>query len=164
MNLLSKNEIFSIYQNCKIVIFDLEGIIICSGENRCQNFGKCNYDRFAKICEKLKEDNKIIAIITGATLNENQKCLISVDYLIQSSLDKVGKAEKLLKELGVGFDQTAFIADGLLDIPLLEKVALPITVKSARREVKRYVKYICKDECALCELLKIFSGDFDEKN
>lgn len=164
MNLLSKNEIFQLYQNCKIIIFDLEGVIICDGENRCEKFGECNYQKFSKICEKLKSDNKIIAIITGATLNENQKCLITVDYLIQSSLDKVGKAERLLNELGIEFDQTAFIADGLLDIPLLEKVALPITVKNARREVKRFAKYICKEQCIMCELYSIFSGDFDEKN
>ncbi len=162
--MLSKTEVNNLYNQTAIVIFDLEGVIICSGEGRCKNFGVCNYERFDELCKLIKEDGKKVAIITGAELNNQQECILKVDYLIQSSLDKVGKAEKLLKEIGIDFSQTAFIADGLLDIPLLEKVALPITVKTARREVKRFAKYICKEECALCELTKIFSGDINENN
>lgn len=159
MNLLRSSEIREIFKQIKLVIFDLEGIVICNGlENGCKNYGECNYKKFHQLCSLIKKDKKVTAIITGAIIKEEQKNLLNVDYIIESSLDKVGKAKKLIDELGITFDECCFIADGLLDIPLLEKVLLPISVKKAKREVKRFAKYICEQKCILCELTELFFG------
>ena len=49
---------------------------------------------------------------------------------------KVPAIEELLAERGLTWEQMAFVGDDLADIPVLERVALPIAVANARAEVK----------------------------
>jgi len=77
MNLLRSSEIREIFKQIKLVIFDLEGIVICNGlENGCKNYGECNYKKFHQLCSLIKKEKKVTAIITGAIIKEEQKKLI----------------------------------------------------------------------------------------
>lgn len=51
--------------------------------------------------------------------------------------EKVPAIEALLARKGLGWDEMAFVGDDLADIPVMERVGLPIAVANAREEVKR---------------------------
>jgi 3-deoxy-D-manno-octulosonate 8-phosphate phosphatase (KDO 8-P phosphatase) len=55
---------------------------------------------------------------------------------------KVPAVEGLLAEKGIDWSQMAFVGDDIADIPVLERVGLPIAVANARPEVKAVCQVI----------------------
>lgn len=56
--------------------------------------------------------------------------------------DKVAAMDALLTERQVAWDEVAFVGDDIPDMPVLERVALPIAVANARDEVKQVARYV----------------------
>ena len=48
----------------------------------------------------------------------------------------------LLTERGIGWDETAFVGDDLADVPVLERVGLPVAVANAVPPVKALAAYV----------------------
>ena len=55
---------------------------------------------------------------------------------------KTMAAEEWLKEIGVSFEECAFMADDLVDMPLLERVALRAAPVSAEPAIKRMAHFV----------------------
>jgi 3-deoxy-D-manno-octulosonate 8-phosphate phosphatase (KDO 8-P phosphatase) len=55
---------------------------------------------------------------------------------------KVAALETLLTDRQIGWDEVAFVGDDIPDVPVLERVGLPIAVANARDEVKRIARYV----------------------
>lgn len=55
---------------------------------------------------------------------------------------KVPALEALLRERGVDWDAVAFVGDDIADLPVLERVGLPIAVANARDEIKRVARHV----------------------
>lgn len=55
---------------------------------------------------------------------------------------KVGAIQEVLDNGGLDWDQVAFVGDDFADLPVLERVALPIAVANARDEVKAAAHYV----------------------
>ncbi len=65
------------------------------------------------------------------------------DELIQvDSAAKLPAMQELLQRRGIDWDDVAFVADDLADVPLLRRVGLPIAVANAVPEVKACAAYI----------------------
>lgn len=81
---------------------------------------------------------------------------------------KVGALDSLLLSLGIGWDEAAFVGDDIPDLPVLERVALPIAVANARPEVKaasRHVTSCSGGHGAVREIIDALlraRGEFDE--
>ncbi len=127
----------------RLIIFDLEGVLLVKSEINEQVI-----DNLSKSVEKAIKnftERKIdFAIITArqhdeliARLEEIPDCNI-----LDSAIDKVSAAEKIMKSKQLNCNNVFFIGDGILDIPLLKKCGLSAAPKSARREVKRVVDFI----------------------
>ncbi len=56
---------------------------------------------------------------------------LPVHALRQGAFDKVSACSEIQAELGVGMEQTAYIGDDLVDLPLLRRVGLSIAVADA---------------------------------
>lgn len=56
--------------------------------------------------------------------------------------DKLPILERILTETGISFEETAYIGDELMDIPVLEKVGFAATVPHAVAAVKKRVDYV----------------------
>ncbi|MBI2062836.1 MAG: HAD hydrolase family protein [Candidatus Yanofskybacteria bacterium] len=63
-------------------------------------------------------------------------------YTGMGGTKKVIAAEEWLKEIGVTFDRCAFMGDDLVDVPLLQKVALAAAPISADPAIKKIVHFI----------------------
>ncbi|HMQ21303.1 MAG TPA: HAD hydrolase family protein [Planctomycetota bacterium] len=57
-------------------------------------------------------------------------------------LDKLAVYEDLLARRGFDDSMMCYFGDDLLDIPVLERVALPITVRQARPDVRKVCSYV----------------------
>ncbi len=55
---------------------------------------------------------------------------------------KVEAIQEVLDGGGLDWDQVAFVGDDLADLPVLERVALPIAVANAREEIKAAAHYV----------------------
>ena len=64
----------------------------------------------------------------------------------QNVLDKKNKLNEIRKKLNIQFSEIAYAGDGLVDIPALEAVGLPISVPNAHEGVKEKAKYITKSK------------------
>ena len=49
--------------------------------------------------------------------------------------------DSLLERRGIGWSDAAFVADDLIDVPILRKVGLPVAVANAVPEVKEAAAY-----------------------
>jgi len=144
MNSLKMNKsINDKLKQIRLIIFDLEGVLLVQSEIDEQVIDNLSYS-IEKAVKDFKERNIDFAIITArqhdeliARLEEIPDCNV-----LDSSIDKVSAAEKIMKSKQLNCNNIFFIGDGILDIPLLRKCGLSAAPKSARREVKRVVDFI----------------------
>jgi 3-deoxy-D-manno-octulosonate 8-phosphate phosphatase (KDO 8-P phosphatase) len=50
--------------------------------------------------------------------------------------------QSLLDQIGIAWDEVAFVGDDLADLPVLARVGLPIAVANAVPEVKAVAQYV----------------------
>ena len=67
---------------------------------------------------------------------------LGADYCVQDCLDKLPALEKLLKELGLSANSTAYIGDDLTDLPPIRYVGFGVAVANAVDEVKQYADFV----------------------
>jgi len=131
-------------KSTKLVLFDLDGVLIQEHRDFTLEQILRPLKNFVK---EISEYGIQFAIISGRRKDEVTDFVKEYNIpLISSSLNKVSDAEKLIKEIGINFDEVFFMGDDILDIPLLQKVGFSAAPKNARREVKRVVKKIIPAE------------------
>ena len=69
---------------------------------------------------------------------------IGVKYILQGCKQKLPAFEQLLKDSGYLAQQTAYIGDDLLDLPLLRRVGFAAVVANGVEEIKSYAHYVTK--------------------
>lgn len=70
---------------------------------------------------------------------------LAVDDVVQDpSATKLPIVRRLLERFGAGFDEAAFVADDLPDIPVLERVGLPVAVANAVPEVMDAARFVTR--------------------
>ena len=85
-----------------------------------------------------------IAIVSGrpsaATVTRMKD--LGVKHVLMGRKKKSDMLAPLLDELGLTFDEVAFVGNEILDMELAEKVSLPIAVNDACEELKSIVAYV----------------------
>ena len=71
---------------------------------------------------------------------------LNVKHVLQGQKDKVAMIKPLLVELGIPFDQTAFVGNEILDIKLADEVGLSIAVADSAPELVDRVDYITEND------------------
>jgi len=84
------------------------------------------------------------AIITArkAKLITRRAKEMAVDFLAQKALKKLPVYEQLLRRWQLSHEQVCAIGDDLMDLPILRRVGLAVTVPNAVEEVKRVSHYM----------------------
>ena len=168
---LSTNRIRKI-KAIKILILDVDGVM---------TDGKIIYDDDGKEIKifDVKDGHGIkllmragidVAIITA---RESKVVLhrarnLGIEMVYQKAMDKVIAFEDILKKRQLSPQETAYIGDELVDIPLLRRVGFAVTVKDAVADVKKHVDYTtaknggCGAVREICELILKVQGKWDE--
>ena len=83
---------------------------------------------------------------------------MQVNELWVGDLNKLKALEALKKKYGVANGEIAYLGDDFLDLPIMERVGLPMAVQDATPEVKKVARYITRKkggEGAVGEVLRL---------
>jgi 3-deoxy-D-manno-octulosonate 8-phosphate phosphatase (KDO 8-P phosphatase) len=128
----------------RLVIFDVDGVLTDGGIYLGGTSGgeRVEMKRF-EITDGLgirflERAGLRVAIVTG---RESEAVRLRAEELqigecIQNRSTKLPAVRQLLERTGVAWEETAFLADDLVDLPVLRRVGLPAAVANAAPEVK----------------------------
>lgn len=111
-----------------------------------------------------------VAIITGrqSKLLENRAKTLGITYLYQGQHNKLLAYQQLLDTLNLKPEQTAYIGDDLIDLPVMEKVGLSVAVADAHPLLTPRANYVTRISGGrgavreLCDLILLAQGRLEE--
>ena len=88
--------------------------------------------------------NLKIALISGrySLATERRAKELDIKDVYNGSLNKIPAYDELKRKYSLSDETIAYIGDDLIDLPVMEKVALPIAVANAVNEVKKVSKHV----------------------
>lgn len=110
-----------------------------------------------------------VGIITGRSSQvvAHRAAELDITIVHQGAKDKLIPYEKVLADLGMRDEEVAYVGDDVVDLPVLRRVGLAVTVADAVEDVKPYVHYVtqrCGGRGAVrevCDLILKQSGRWD---
>ncbi|HAV60876.1 MAG TPA: hypothetical protein DCY13_00740 [Verrucomicrobiales bacterium] len=69
---------------------------------------------------------------------------LKVDFLVQTRGSKVAAAEEILKQTGLGWENAAFMGDDVVDLGMLRRAGLAVTVCDGVAEARKLAHYVTR--------------------
>lgn len=158
-------------RDVKLIIFDVDGVMT-DGTLFLADDGQ-EYKGFNSLdghgLKMLKSTGVELAIITGrnSQVVAHRARNLGIMHLHQGAHDKLMVYRQLLEDLGISAEQTAFMGDDVVDLPVMRRARLAITVPAAPDLVKAHSHYITRREGGrgavreACEYIMRAQGTFD---
>jgi 3-deoxy-D-manno-octulosonate 8-phosphate phosphatase (KDO 8-P phosphatase) len=159
-------------QAIRLIAFDVDGILT-DGGLYLTDTGE-EFKRFNSLdghgLKMLKASGVELAIITGRTSRcvELRAKNLGITRLYQGVEDKWGAMQSLLKELNLAPDAAAFMGDDVVDLPVMRRVGLSITVPNSPQPVRDHAHYLTQRDGGhgavreTCELIMSTQGTLDK--
>ncbi|MDG6773580.1 HAD hydrolase family protein [Thiomicrorhabdus sp. ZW0627] len=156
----------------KLLLLDVDGVLtnnyLYYSDDGQEH--KAFYTRDGHGMVLLQKSNIDIGIITGrkSQLVANRMRDLKVKHVYQGVPDKLPTFLKLIEELGLEFDEIAYIGDDILDLPILTRIGLSVTPADGDPEVKSRVDHISEfpggQGCVreTCELIMKSQGSWQQ--
>lgn len=138
-------------ERLRLVIFDVDGVLTDGGIylGSTASGERVEMKRF-EITDGLgirflRDAGIEVAIVTGRESGavELRATELGITECHQdAAARKLPIIERLLDRLGLEWDQTAFLADDLADLPVLRRVGLPAAVANAVPEIRSVAKWV----------------------
>jgi len=119
----------------KLVVFDVDGVLtdgrLLIGDSGIEY--KAFHSRDGHGMKMLQRTGVEIAVITGRTsqLVADRMASLGVRHVHQGHVEKLPVFETLLRNLGLDAQQTAFVGDDVVDLPVMARAGLAVTVADA---------------------------------
>lgn len=143
--MISKNEILILAKKIKLLILDVDGVL-SNGYIMIDDNGKelkqfHIHDGLGLVL--LQKTGVQLAIISGGEshLVHHRMQQLGITKIYQGYENKIIPYEELMKEYQLTHEQVAYVGDDIIDIPLLKRVGLAITVPNGLPLVKAYAHY-----------------------
>ena len=126
----------------RLVIFDVDGVLtdgsLFVGDDG-QEYKAFN-SRDGHGIKMLIKHGVTVAIITGRTSKvvEHRMENLGIEHVFQGQLDKLPAFEKLTAELGISPEETAYVGDDVVDLPVMRRVGMAIAVQDAHQLVRTH--------------------------
>lgn len=134
-------------KSIKLFITDVDGVLTDAGMYYSQvgEMMKKFNTRDGKGIENIKELGVKTCIMTSENTEIVKKRAqkLKIDFLQQSAFDKAVVAKKLKDQLGLSWEQIAFIGDDANDTGLLKKVGFSACPSNGIEDNKKIVSYVC---------------------
>lgn len=155
----------------KLIAFDVDGIMtdgtLYLGDDGKEMKGFNSLDGHG--LKMLKSTGVELAIITGRTsqLVIHRARNLGITHLHQGAHDKLVVYQQLLQDLNLSPEQTAYMGDDVVDLPVMRRSGFAITVPAAPDLVKAHSHYITRREGGrgavreTCEFIMRAQGNFD---
>ena len=160
-------------QTIRLIAFDVDGILT-DGGLYLSDSGE-EFKRFNSLdghgLKMLKASGVELALITGRTSRcvELRAKNLGIKHLYQGVEDKWGAMQKLLAEVKLTPEAAAFMGDDVVDLPVMRRVGLSITVPNSPQVVRDHAHYLTQREGGngavreTCELIMSAQGTLDKQ-
>ena len=167
------NDLMQRAAKIKLIIFDVDGVLtdgrLIIGDDG-QEYKAFN-SRDGHGMKMLQNSGVEVAIITGRTSKvvEHRMANLGIRHVFQGQDDKSVAFEKLGATLGVAADETAYVGDDVIDLPVLLKVGFAVAVADAHPLVKQHSHWQTPNDGGkgaardVCELIMEAQGTLDEQ-
>ena len=132
--------------NIKLVLSDIDGVWTDGGmyySSDGSELKKFNTSDSAGVlfCKLLGIK---VGIITGENVPMVQRRAdkLKLDYAVLGAKDKVGLVQNIISELGISWDEVAYIGDDINDMALLKKVGYSATPSDAPKYVQECANHV----------------------
>lgn len=158
-------------QRIRLIAFDVDGIMTDGGLYLTDSGEE--FKRFNSLdghgLKMLKASGVELAIITG----RSSRCVelrahhLGISNVNQGVHDKLACMQRLLAKLQLSLDSVAFMGDDVMDLPVMLRVGLAISVPSAPQIVRDRAHYVtqrdggCGAVREACEFLMSAQGTLD---
>ena len=155
----------------RLVAFDVDGVLT-DGGLYLSDSGE-EFKRFNSLdghgLKMLKASGVELAIITGRTSRcvEQRARNLGIARLHQGVEDKLAVMLALLAELKLAPEAAAFMGDDVVDLPVMRRVGLALSVPAAPQVVRDHAHYVSQREAGhgavreVCEMILGAQGTLD---
>ncbi|AAZ96490.1 Phosphatase kdsC [Thiobacillus denitrificans ATCC 25259] len=155
----------------RLIAFDVDGVMT-DGTLFLADDGQ-EYKGFNSLdghgLKMLQRSGVALAIITGRTSRvvEHRARNLGIDIVHQGAHDKLVVYQALCRELAIDPEATAYMGDDVVDLPVMRRAGLAITVPAAPELVKAHSHYTTRREAGrgavreACEFLMRAQGTLD---
>lgn len=129
----------------KLVVFDVDGVLtdgsLFVGDDG-QEY-KAFHSRDGLGMKMLKNSGVEIGIITARTSEvvRHRMQNLDIQHVYQGQLEKLPAFEELVSKLGLSLEQTAYVGDDVVDLPVLRRAGLAIAVQDAHPLAKQHAHW-----------------------
>ena len=157
----------------KLVVFDVDGVLtdgsLFIGDD-AQEY-KAFHSRDGLGMKLLRKSGVEIGIITARTSEvvKHRMQNLDIEHVYQGRLEKLPALEELLAKLGLSFEQTAYVGDDVVDLPVMRQVGLAIAVQDAHPLAKQHAHWQTPNEGGkgaardICEFIMEAQDTLDEQ-
>jgi len=129
----------------KLVIFDVDGVLTDGGlffGDDGQEY-KAFYSRDGLGIKMLQRTGVEVGVITAreSKLVIHRMNNLGIEHLYQGRLDKIRAYEEMIEKLGVTPQQTAYVGDDVVDLPVMQRAGLAVAVADAHPFVKQHAHW-----------------------
>jgi 3-deoxy-D-manno-octulosonate 8-phosphate phosphatase (KDO 8-P phosphatase) len=157
----------------RLAIFDVDGVLT-DGSLFMGDGGeeyKAFNSRDGHGMKMLVNNGVDTAIITGRTSNvvKHRGRDIQVKHLYQGAAEKLPVFERLIADLGITPQQTAFVGDDIVDLPIMLRVGLSVAVADAHPLVKEHAHWVTPSRGGrgaareFCEMMMYAQGTYADE-
>jgi len=130
----------------RVAIFDVDGVLSDGGLHYAETGDAMKtFDVRDGMGMKLLQDSGVeLAIITSRRAGSvrERAADLGIRHVRQGVADKLGAFEALLAEMALTAEQSAFLGDDLVDLPVLKRCGFAVTVADAPALLKRHADYV----------------------
>jgi len=171
--MLSDTELKKRAKAIKLVIFDVDGVLtdgsLFFGDDGQEYKAFNSQDGHGM--KMLQESGVRIAIITGRTSEvvRHRMNNLKIDLVYQGQLDKLPAFRQILSDLKLNPNEVAYVGDDVVDLPVMIRVGLPITVDNAHALAKQHAAWVTPRRAGsgaardVCELIMQAQGTYEKK-
>jgi 3-deoxy-D-manno-octulosonate 8-phosphate phosphatase (KDO 8-P phosphatase) len=129
----------------KLVVFDVDGVLtdgsLFIGDDG-QEY-KAFHSRDGLGMKLLRKSGVEIGIITARTSDvvKHRMENLDIEHVYQGRLEKLPALQELLAKLELSFEQTAYVGDDIVDLPVMRQVGLAIAVQDAHPLAKQHAHW-----------------------
>ena len=129
----------------KLVVFDVDGVLtdgsLFVGDDG-QEY-KAFHSRDGLGMKMLRKSGVEIGIITARTSEvvKHRMQNLDIQHVYQGRLEKLPALKELLAKLELAFEQTAYVGDDVVDLPVMRQVGLAIAVQDAHPLAKQHAHW-----------------------
>lgn len=165
-------EILEKAQRIKLVVFDVDGVLtdgsLFYGDDG-QEY-KAFHSRDGHGMKMLQKSGVDIAIITGRTSEvvKFRSKNLGITHVYQGQADKLPAFKSLLDKLKLHPDDVAYVGDDVMDLPIMIRVGLAITVQDGHELAKHHAHWVTTNSGGrgaareICEKIMQAQGTWDK--